>query len=46
VRDVKTYQEVLGVDCVILKIHRAGIPFEDVLAAIELVGSEVIPAFR
>jgi alkanesulfonate monooxygenase SsuD/methylene tetrahydromethanopterin reductase-like flavin-dependent oxidoreductase (luciferase family) len=46
VRDVKTYQEALGVDCVILKIHRAGIPFEDVLAAIELVGSEVIPAFR
>jgi alkanesulfonate monooxygenase SsuD/methylene tetrahydromethanopterin reductase-like flavin-dependent oxidoreductase (luciferase family) len=45
-RDLMRYRDELGVDCSILKIHRAGIPFEHVLEAIELVGREVIPAFR
>lgn len=45
-REIETYRDTLGVDCVVLKIHRAGIPFEDVLEAIRLVGDEVIPAFR
>jgi alkanesulfonate monooxygenase SsuD/methylene tetrahydromethanopterin reductase-like flavin-dependent oxidoreductase (luciferase family) len=44
-REVKRYQE-LGIDCAIFKIHRAGIPFDDALQAIRLVGSNVIPWFR
>lgn len=42
-RDIESYRDALGVDCVVLKLHRAGIPFEQVLAAIALVGDEVIP---
>lgn len=45
-RDIAAYRDGVGVDCVVLKLHRAGIPFEQVLAAIALVGDEVIPHCR
>lgn len=41
--DLLRYQERLGVDCVVLKLHRKGIPFERVLESIALVGEHVIP---
>lgn len=38
--------ENVGIDCVLMGMHRPGIPHEDVLRSIELTGEEVIPAVR
>lgn len=37
-------QEEVGLDCVLMGMHRPGVPHGDVLRSIELVGDEVIPA--
>lgn len=44
VRDECREYAELGVDCIVLKINRAGIPFDRVLEAIEQVGETIIPA--
>ncbi len=44
-RLVNLYENV-GLDCVLMGMHRPGIPHSDLLRSIELVGEEVIPAVR
>lgn len=44
-RLVNLYENV-GLDCILMGMHRPGIPHSDLLRSIELVGEEVIPAVR
>jgi alkanesulfonate monooxygenase SsuD/methylene tetrahydromethanopterin reductase-like flavin-dependent oxidoreductase (luciferase family) len=46
VREITRYRDELGVDCLIMKITRKGIPFDEILDCIRLIGHEVIPYFR
>lgn len=45
-RDVERFHAELGVDCIVLKLHRRGIPFPRVLDAIRLTGRHVIAGRR
>jgi alkanesulfonate monooxygenase SsuD/methylene tetrahydromethanopterin reductase-like flavin-dependent oxidoreductase (luciferase family) len=44
--ELRRYRDELGVDCVVLKLLRQGIPLDHVIDAVRLVGEHVIPRLR
>lgn len=46
IREIQRYHAELGVDCMVLKLVRDGIPFQKVVEAVRVVGKSVIPYFR
>ena len=46
IEQVKYFKEQFGMDHLVCRLHFPGMPPEKVLAAVRLIGEEVIPAFR
>ena len=46
IAEIKRYREELGVDYLILRLQWPGMPHENVMKQLQLLGKEVLPLFR